>query len=77
MVRVTSEDYQVSYRLRYAPDTAPDSDGEEYPLYFEPHDQFPGRDGFALNFEIADFESDRGGTITLNDVVVEHRDVIP
>jgi len=77
MVRVSSQDTQVSYRLSYAPATAPDSDGEVYPLYFETHEYVSGLNGFNLNFEIADFENTLGGTITLTDVVVENHDLIP
>lgn len=77
MVRVNAQDTQVAYRLSYAPATAPDADGEDYPLYFESHDFVTGQDGFNLNFEIADFEATLGGTITLTGVVVENNNLIP
>lgn len=77
MLRVSSEDNQVSYRLSYYPMTQPDADGEEYPIYFETHDYEPGANHFFLNFEIGDFENNRGGTITLTNVVVQRHDLLP
>ncbi len=76
MVRVISEDYQVAYRVRWYPDTAPGAVPGEYPVYFETHDYIPALNHFEIAFEIADFEFDRGGTITLSDVVVEHHDLL-
>ena len=75
MFRIASQDLQVSYRLRYYPAEAPDTDGEEYPVYFETHDYVPGQAAYNLNFEIADFESTRGGAITLTDTSVQHHTV--
>ncbi|MCD6385546.1 hypothetical protein J7M23_07175, partial [Candidatus Sumerlaeota bacterium] len=77
MFRIGSEDLQVSYRLRYYPATAPDADGEDYPVYFETHDTVSGLDDFYLVFEIADFENTQGGTITLTGVTVDSHAEIP
>ncbi len=76
-VRVTSEDYQVTYRFEYYAPAAPDSDGEVYPIYFEPHDYVSGVSHFILNFEIADFESVLGGTITLTECSCQRHDMFP
>jgi hypothetical protein len=48
-----------------------------YPLYFETHEYAAGLDGFSLNFEISDFQADRGGTITLTDVEAKRHDLLP
>lgn len=77
MFRIGAEDLQVSYRLRYYLATAPDADGEDYPVYFESHDFVSGLDDFYLAFEIADFENTQGGTITLTGVTLESHDLIP
>lgn len=71
MLRVTSEDYQVSYRLKFYLPSTSDADGEDYPIYFESHDTVYGRDRFFLSFEIADFEYTQGGILTLTDVTIE------
>lgn len=72
-VRVSTGDLQVAYRLSWLAGTAPDADGEAYPLWFETQaDVAGGNYGASLNFECADFEPDRGGTITLTDVTVVH-----
>lgn len=77
MVRVSAQDFQATYRLKYYPATAPDADGEDYPIYFESHDFVSGLDGFFLVFEIGDFENTLGGTITLTGVTVDSRPTIP
>ena len=71
MFRVSSEDSQMSYRLKYYAARAPDSDGEDYIVYFETHDYEVAYPNFNLNFEIADFEDTQGGTLSLDDVTVE------
>jgi len=75
MMRISSEDYQVSYRLKYYYQTAPDTDGEDYPLYFETHEYIPKLNKVSLNFEIADFESTQGGVLTLTDVTMQKHDI--
>lgn len=77
MFRIASEDLQVSYRVRYYLAIAPDSDGEDYPVYFETHNFVTGQDDFYLAYEIADFENSQGGTITLTSVDIESHPVIP
>ncbi|MCD6385824.1 hypothetical protein J7M23_08620 [Candidatus Sumerlaeota bacterium] len=77
MLRVASQDNQVNYRLSYYSATKPDSDGEDYPIYFETHDYESSANHFFLNFEIADFENTQGGTITLTNVTVERHDLLP
>ncbi len=71
MFRIQSQDNQVSYRLRYFPSLAPDADGEYYPIFFYTHEYVPGEAGFNLNYEIADFEGNLGGWITLEDVQID------
>lgn len=72
MVRVNSEDFQVSYRLTSYTPVQPDADGNEYALYFRQHENVPTLDGFGLFFELGDFEATKGGTQTLTEVKVEH-----
>lgn len=75
MVRVSSEDLQVAYRFSYLLSDAPDSDGEVYPIYLESHDMVSGQEGMLFVLEIADFEDNQGGTITLSSVTVENTDI--
>jgi hypothetical protein len=71
MFRVSSEDSQMSYRLKYYAALAPDADGEDYTVYFETHDYEVAYPNFNLNFEIGDFEPTQGGTLSLDTVTVE------
>ena len=72
MVRVGSQDYQVACRMTAYTPVQPDSDGNEYALYFRQHEIVPTLDGFDLFFELGDFEANKGGTLTLTNVKVEH-----
>ena len=76
-LRVAAADNQVGYRLKYYPATKPGSGGTTYPIYFETHDYETGVDDFFLNFELMDFESGQGGTITLTNAIVERHDLLP
>jgi hypothetical protein len=78
LIRTNSADAQVSARFTASSlSAAPDADGEVYPIYFGVHEQVSGQEGFNISFEIGDFDSARGGTITLTDVTVESHAVIP
>lgn len=72
-VRVQSNDYNWAARLRFYGATAPDVDGNPYPIYFET----TSGTHFFLNFEGMDFENTRGGTNTLTTVTVERHSIIP
>lgn len=70
-VRANSNDYNWTARLRFYGATAPDIDGNIYPLYFET----ASGTHFFLNFEGMDFENFRSGTNTLTNVLVETHDI--
>jgi hypothetical protein len=77
-MRVTSRDFQVTYRFKASGlAVAPDADGEVYPIYFEDHEAVGGQEGFNLAFELFDGDAARGGTVTLTDVDVESHALIP
>ncbi len=71
LLRASSSDLQASYRLTIYGEIGPDSDGEDYALYFEPHDFISGNDQFGLFFEVSDNRSDVGGEVTLTDVLLQ------
>ncbi len=70
-VRVASNDFVWTTRLKFYGLTAPTAGGREYPIYFEP----ASGTHFFLVFEGMDFEADRGGTNTLQAVTVERSNV--
>ena len=77
MVRVSADDLQVAYRMTIytsAGAIQPDTDGETYPMYLETHD-LGSASTFTLAFEIGDFETDKGGTLTLSDCTLQRQDV--
>jgi len=78
MVRVNAADLQVAYRLTAYDPVGPDSDGNDYPVYFESHDFLASPlDVIGLAFELGDFETGTAGTFTLTNASVQSMPVLP